>query len=503
MSSASSLRTKVIKGAVWMVASRWSQRLLGLASTMVLARLLSPSDFGTVAIVMSLVTILDAFFDFGFDMALIKDRNSGREAFDAAWTFRLIKTWTFGLSIIALSPLVARYSSTPEAVAISVVIGAGMALRGFENIGIVHFLKDLEFDGMFRVRFYPRLLGVITTIALALVLRSYWAIVYGYLANAIYCVIFSYTLNAYRPRIRFKGILEFWGFARWALLLNFNRQVFAAADRFLMSAWIPKPALGRYTVAADLSGVLTNEIFSPVGSALMPGYAQLQDSRGALRAAFVNSLTVFIALALPVSFGVWLVAPEVVRIVLGWQWGEAARSVSLFALVFLALSISEMLAGFMAMVGLITRTAVIGLIKTGIFLAAVYFAFDYDGVYGVIVLKIALASLEALVLYFAAAKFLDLPDGSLVSIIWRPTLATALMVVVVSWIDAQVNINALIELAFKGSVGVLIYTCTMLLLWCVAGKPAGVETTLIDFVGPRLSPALRRIIEGCKLRPRT
>lgn len=149
---------------------------------------------------MAVVAILDGFFEFGFDLALIRNKDAGRDDFDTVWTMRLLKGTLFGLLVIAVSPAVAHYAQDDAVVMISVAIGLGLVIRGFENIGVVRFEKELQFDRLFAVRLYPRLAGAATTIGLAFALRSYWAIVLGAMMQNVYMALFSYWLCDYRPR---------------------------------------------------------------------------------------------------------------------------------------------------------------------------------------------------------------------------------------------------------------------------------------------------------------
>ena len=253
-----------------MVATRWSYRLLGLISTMILARLLTPQDFGTVAIVMALVYFVDAFFDFGFDLALIKNQQASREDYDTAWTLRFIKTVLFALVVALASPMIALYANAPESIPIGLVVAGSIFIRGFHNIGIVAFSKDLDFHRVFKYSIYPRVLGVITTIIAAFVLRSYWAIVVGIFMNAVYGTAFSYSANPYWPRWRVQGMEIFWHFSKWVLIGNMGRQLFSMMDRLALSGWVSKQHLGFFTVAADLASIVTVELFGPVSQALTP-----------------------------------------------------------------------------------------------------------------------------------------------------------------------------------------------------------------------------------------
>lgn len=486
-----SIRTKVLAGAAWMVAIKWTFRLLGLLSTMVLARLLTPADFGIVAIAMALVAILDSFFDFGFDIALIKNKNPTRDDYDLVWSLRFTNMLIFAALVALTSPLIAHYANAPESIAICLVLALSIALRGLHNIGTIDFQKELEFSRLFQFQLYPRLLSVATTIVLAFWLRTYWAIILGALANSAYSVIFSYIMSPYRPRLRFRGARSIWVFSKWVLLANMTRQMFNALDKLLLSGLVSKVQLGYFNIAASLSSIVTIELVSPVGAALMPGFAKLQSEPERLRDAFFQSVTVLFALMLPAGFGVWLVAPELVFVILGWQWEGAIHFVALFGIFFLFFSLSETLSNFMAMVGLIHQSALVSLIRTLLFVASFYFAFQLDGIEGVIFLKIALSVLEVGVLFFLSCRFLQCSVGAGWQLIWRPVLSVGAMALAVASLPPIPGAAPVVLLAIKVSVGGLAYAATSLVLWSIARRPRGLESLVLDMLNQRLGTRIK------------
>ncbi len=477
-----SLKRRVIAGAAWMVAVKWSSRLLGLASTMVLARLLTPEDFGIVAIAVGLIGIIDAFFDFGFDLALIKNKNATREDYDLVWSLRLANMCIFGTLVALASPLVARYADAPEVLVVCLVMAVSIVLGGLRNVGTVDFQKELDFSRLFRFNFYPRLLSVVTTVVLAVIFRSYWAIVIGTLLYTLYSVAFSYALSPFRPRLHFRGARAIWNFSRWVLLANMARQLFNVSDKFLLSGLTGKASLGHYNVAGSLASIVTVELLAPVGTALMPGFAKLQSEPDRLRAAFAQSLGVLFALTLPAATGVWLVAPELVRVLLGWQWEAAIGLVALFGFFYMFFSLSETLTSFMAMVGLVARSARIGVVRTLVYFAGFYFAYRAQGLMGVIHLKTLLAAVEVALLFECSRRHVRLPASALPGMLWRPLAACAAMVWGVTHLPVHAIESPLGLLLSKSLAGALAYVAVSLLLWVAVRRPAGLESLALNLV---------------------
>src|SRR5437588_10320952 len=103
-STTQDVNQKMAKGAAWMISSKVSERLIGLASTMFLARLLIPADFGLVAIGTAILSVLEILSSFSFDLVLIQNQQAERRHYDTAWTFNLI----FGMANAMILAVLAK-----------------------------------------------------------------------------------------------------------------------------------------------------------------------------------------------------------------------------------------------------------------------------------------------------------------------------------------------------------------------------------------------------------
>ena len=155
---------------------RWATRALGLVSTIVLARLLAPEDFGVVAMAMVVVGFLEVFTQTGVDLALIRDANATREHYDTAWTFEILQGAGLALALLAAAPFATRYFGDARVLTVMQLLSLRAFIGGFENIGVVAFRRDMNFDREFWFGVFKKLCMVALTIGAAFVFRSYWAL---------------------------------------------------------------------------------------------------------------------------------------------------------------------------------------------------------------------------------------------------------------------------------------------------------------------------------------
>lgn len=311
------------KGAVWMVAMRLIDRLVGFASTIILARLLLPADFGLVALATTAIAVLDIWAEFGFDLALIRNQKAERRHYDTAWTLMALRGLIVGLLILASADWVARFFAEPRVEYVLYALAAMSLIEGCQSIRVVDFRKDLELHREFGFLMTARVVQFAVTVGLAFAWRDYWALVAGILANRSTRLVASYVLAPYRPRPTLSAFGELFGFSKWVVvnsLLNFatNR-----LDTFVVGRVSGVGALGIYNMAYEVSNMATTELVWPISRALFPGFSKLQDSREELVKSYNMSLALIVLIALPVTVGIGLTSEYIVLLLLGAKWAPA------------------------------------------------------------------------------------------------------------------------------------------------------------------------------------
>ena len=172
---------RFVLGAGWVYAYRWLERLLDFVAIVVLARLLAPDDFGLVAIAASFATIVEGLSAFDVDKALIRSRDDDRALFDTAWTLSVLRGLLAALAMWGVAPWVgdARMADVLRVLAVVPI------LNGLRNPRFVTFERDLVYSKLAVLTVTAKVLSVGATLALAVVVRSYWALVVGQLAYAL------------------------------------------------------------------------------------------------------------------------------------------------------------------------------------------------------------------------------------------------------------------------------------------------------------------------------
>ena len=476
------IQRTIVIGSIWAIAMRWAIRLLGMVSIIILARLLQPADFGIMAMAMLLIGALSIFAELGIALMVIREADISPAHLNTAWTLRVIQGFILAVVIALLAGPAAAYFREPRLVAVVYLGALGLCINGFENIGVTLIRRDLDFSTDFRYQVIVKFLGVATVIALALALRSYWALALSQPINAAINVATSFVIHRYRPRFSLHGWMRFASFSANIVTSNLARFITNKADVFIVGSVSTSAEMGLYNVASELSSMPSRELTSSVGRALLPGLARLKHASENFLAAFLQAMESVSVLCIPIGFGLWVVADDLIHVVLGSRWEGAQTLMRILALYGTLMSLIDVLIGHVLIVTGHERRQTIVLWVRAVLLAACAAAGTHWGVEG-IATGAAVSSILMFVISILVLKTtLGCRVTEFLGIFWRPTIAAAAMAWTVHYSVLALAGPSILRLAVSVTVGVLSYAVVLLLLWLAAGRPAGAESAVIGVI---------------------
>src|SRR6185312_9660441 len=169
MTSTRSVLARTIRGAGWVIAWRLGMRVLGLASTLILVRLLAPADFGLLALAASFAQTIDGMMMLGTEEAVIRQASPDRSVYDTAWTLNVIRGLTVTAIVLLSAVPIADFFGDRRLVTVLMVIAFPPLLDGLSNIGTVDFRREMQFQKEFAIMVVPKLFGIAAALTAALI----------------------------------------------------------------------------------------------------------------------------------------------------------------------------------------------------------------------------------------------------------------------------------------------------------------------------------------------
>lgn len=475
-----SVNSQIATGAAWMIAFKMVDRSVGLISTIVLARMLAPEDFGLVSMTMVLLAALQLLVSFGFEVHLIQNPDAGRDQFDTAWTFSALFATLCGLILAAGAQEAAAFYREPRLEMIIYVLAFGFVLDGFSNVGTVAFRREMRFDREFKFLLGKRLSSLVVTIPLALYLQNYWALVFGQLASTFLSVALSYYMSTYRPRFSMKAKLELFHTSKWLVANNLLGFLNTKATPFLLARLTSAQSVGTYSIAVEIATMPSNELVAPINRAAFPGYARAAHDLPALRDTFLKVIASISMVAIPAGVGVCIVADLLVPATLGWQWLGAIPLIQILAVFGIIRALQTNIPYVYLAMGQPRRSTIIMSIQVIIFLMVLYPAISQWGAIGAAWASLGTAIVMIPINQGMVAHCLKLSATQFCSQLMRPLLASTVMAGVVLAIKSQlvlryVTLDYVLALLLCAVAGGLTYVVAAYLLWCLWSRPGGAE----------------------------
>lgn len=490
------MKLEIFKGALWTFLFRLVDRGLGLISTLLLARLLVPADFGLIAMATSVTAVIELVTAFGFELALIQRQDPQRVHYDSAWTLNLITAGCGAAVIALLSWPAAAFYEEPRLVPVMLVLAGSMLLGGFENIGTVDFRRRMDFQGEFRFMAGRRLSAFTVTTLTALLSHSYWALLAGTVTGRLVGVILSYLMQPYRPRLSLGAARDLIRFSGWTLFSSALVAGIQRSPHFAIGKLSGPQDLGLYVLAMDLGTMPTTELAAPVNRSAMAGYSRLANDPAAFRGVFLDVGSMVALVALPAGVGLAALAEPLILLVLGAKWSGVVPLLQVLAFsgILVALGSNNGVACIAS--GKPELNTWMQGTRCVVLVALIAVLGPLHGTMGVAWAELLGAAAGYVLSCWLGLRCVGVGWLEVLGRSWRALVVTAvgaiaLRVAMSAWgplhgaADASLQLLVLVPLGLAG-FGALLY-----LLWVVSGRPHGSEAQLFGLVNRFAAQRLR------------
>lgn len=468
----------VVRGAFIMVALRFVVRLIGLFSTMVLARLLTPADFGvvgTAAIVTGLFAILQ---NIGIREGLARLKTVGRDHICTAWTLNLIASAGVTLALIASTPLATTWLTEPKLAQILPMLALTPTLAALGSPGSMTLLRELKFKREFMLGVLQKVFTVAATISWALVIGDYRGLVAGTLSGAVIFLGLTYAIYPYRPTLTLSRWRDFLGFSLWSMVQGGAVYVATTIDEVFVRRLSNTAAFGLYHASRDLSRTLVSEMVAPAATALLPGLAKISDDPVRFSAAVDRVIGVGLIVAAAVGTLLSGLAQDLIHVLLGEKWMPAATFLNWLAFGVAAQTLAGLHRSITASCGMTHVSALLWVLRA-VVMVVVCGLTARSGTAEDVALSFAVASIALTALDYQIILSLLGRPTALLRLSCGPLLAALAASFALRQMTFADTWPLLLRLPTEGVATVAIYLTLLLAAWWLRGSPHGAEQTLL------------------------
>ncbi|HEY6434912.1 MAG TPA: lipopolysaccharide biosynthesis protein, partial [Acetobacteraceae bacterium] len=435
----SRLGRRTVLSSIYMVGARLGMRLIGVVSTLVLVRILSPADFGIVALAQAIYPIFDLLTATGFNLAIIRMRSPETAHYDTAWTLGVLRGAFIAACLVATAHWQADFMHEPKIQPLMYVIAATAFLNSLQNVRLIDYQRNMRFEMLTVFMLWGKIQALIIVLVLAIFMQNYWILILGNLFNKFLTVPASYVVARHRPRFSLAGWRDLLHFSKWLFLGNICLLTDLQLMNFVVGHYLGMADVGLYQVGRQIASLPITEIAAPIRGPVYSAFSKIYHDIDELRRIAINGMAVQSLIILPLTAGLVATAPEVTEIFLGSKWSAVIPLMPIIALYQL----------FDA-VGHYTHTVMMALNRQRAYTFTYYISIAIrvpvtiwwlmeDGLRGAMLAMLATAVVNAVLWNFQLRSMLNFRWRTVLPTLWRPPVAAALMCGLVLLVGEQLR----------------------------------------------------------------
>lgn len=403
------LKHKTLQGLMYLGVGKGAGKLISFVNTLLLARLLSPEDYGLMAIVMVIVGFIGFFNEIGLGSAIKQRLDINQQQLNGCFTLALLISSLLYLALYFASPAIASYYEHEILTDILRFIALTFIIGAIATVPDALIARDMRFKMYAGIEFVMVLLQCIITLILAWLGYHVWALAWGFVASQLVktsCILY---FSHWRPS-RFGNLHEAADLMKFGATVTYSRitwYFYNNANTLIIGKILNPQQLGVYTMASTLAALPTSHITSMVIQIASPLFSKLQQDLSRLDNA-LNRLTSGIALiAFPIMTGMALTASELVPVLLGSNWLEVVFPLQILCIIGLFKSVDPLITQAFISIGKADITARYTSLCAVVIPISVYVGALKGGLVGVAIGLVVSYPLSSIYLFYAARVHLD------------------------------------------------------------------------------------------------
>ena len=435
-----SITSRVFSSSAFQVAINLAQRLIGILSTLILARMLTPDDFGIIAILALTIHLIDILSDAGSQQYIIQKQDSDITDLNTAWSIDIIGKFALTGIIFLVAPLIALTLNNPLLTDAIRVVSLSIPLRALRNPALILLAKELEYKKLFKLNICQKLLSFCAVMIVVAIQPSYWAIVTGDIVSAIIMLVGSYRIHSYRPQWTLRRLREQWSFSQWALLRGITGFGRSQADILIVSKLFPPAALGGYHLQRELALIPAFSLVIPAVEPLLSAIAKAKQDVELLRYRMRLSMVTLLAILIPLSTFIFLESELIVAVLLGEQWTQQHKLLGYFSLMFFAFCFHALISDCFTAINKVRSLFFFDLLST-LFIATLLLTFMHLDIHAFALLRGFGGLLITISLLLLLNKMTQFNASKLLLNLLPTLVATSLALTAERWLDPLMSTN--------------------------------------------------------------
>lgn len=466
------LNKKMAIGYWWNLVTKWITRSIGIISTLILIRLLTPADFGIATLASIVIALFMMLSQVGTEKYVIKAKECDDDLLNSAWSLNIVLKILCGLIIASSANAVSQYTHEPVLKNVLLLCSLIPIIGSLKNIGLIYYERELNYKPLTRLAVSVKLVVFPITIGLAFWLQNYWALIVGSLMTEVLTVIGSYMLHPYRPHWSSRQWNTQWHFSQWMLLSTTTGYIRSRIDALLLGRFFPSDSVGIYRISQEFAWLPFSEFIAPATASFYAGIARISQNRDELCDKIIGYQAVAYLLVIPSTLGIYALQDQIVDVVMGEQWGSSSSVVGWLSILMLSMPLNMALQTVLINLSKVKYLVVIDLVM----IASITFSFSLlhqEQIYSLQIytmVRVMLVVVFILLLLVMYKLLLGISLKRLLAVCLMPVFPSGVMFVGIECFENQLSYSQPVNLMILVVSGMLIFIPLMFVLIMLTRK---------------------------------
>lgn len=329
------LKEKTLKSVFWFSLEKFGAQIIQLILSVVLARLLTPSDYGKVGMVLVFLSISNMIIEGGFTSALIRKKDADKNDYDTVFMFNLSSSVILFVILVFISPMISTFYKISELKEITIVISLNLIILSFSFIQSTILSKKINFKIQTKIAIISILISSLVAFLLAYLKYGYWALVFQTLLMNLVKTILLWKTIGWRPRFKFNihSFKELFSFGSKIFLSNILETVYQNFYQLVIGKIFSTQVLGLYSQAKKIEETPTSSFSQIIQKVTYPVYATIQEDDARLKNGLKKSLILTMFINIPLMLFLLFASDSFIEVFLSHKWIDASIYLKLLSLI--------------------------------------------------------------------------------------------------------------------------------------------------------------------------
>lgn len=461
------LKGRSVRGGAVTIAAQGIHFFLQMGSTIVLARLLTPQDYGLIAMVTAVTGFVAMFKDMGLSMATVQRAEVNHGQISTLFWINVLLSIGVMLVIAALAPAIAWFYGESRLLWITLALSCGFVFGGLTVQHQALLRRQMRFGALALIQITSMVAGIVTAIGAAWYGAGYWALVVMQLAAAIANAVAVWIVSGWRPSlpVRHTGVRDMLAFGGNLTGFNVVNYLGRNADNMLIGKFCGSGPLGLYSKAYGMLMLPIEQITAPISAVAVPALSRLQNDPETYRRYYYRAISTIAFITMPLIAVLAALSDEIIRIVLGTQWEDAAIIFNILAVTAFRQPVTSTTGWVLVSLGQTKRMMLWGLIAVPVTVLSFIIGLPWGPV-GVAT-SYTLCTLFALAVpgLLFAFKYSPISLLGFFKAVWRPATVSVIMYASLELAKYYFASSNSVWTVLRCSVAALLTAILCLLLW--------------------------------------